>query len=400
MIKAIYNDAIEIINYSIEKVLPNNAVINALNNFKTPKGKIYMIAIGKAAYTMAKETINHVEIYKGLVITKYNHAKGKLKNTEIIEAGHPVLDENSILAGNKAIELIKNLNKDDTLIFLVSGGGSALFEVPLIPLDEYKDINNQLLKCGANIEEINTIRKRLSKVKGGKFAKLCEPAHVFNIILSDIINDPLDMISSGPTVIDNTNGKDALLIVDKYDLKISNKTRKLLKNDGIKELKNVETYVSLNNESFKLAAKEKCKELGYNVQYINKPLVGDISVETEKLLVYLDKLEPNSVIIAGGEIVLKIKGQGLGGRNQEFALRLGKHIKNDNEAIICIGSDGTDGPSDAAGAYVDKSIINDELTKYLEDNNSYHYLEKYGGLIKTGPTGTNVCDLYMIIKKG
>lgn len=399
MNNVIYKDALDIVNYAINKVLPNEAIKNALNDFVVPKGKVYMIAIGKAAYSMSKETLKHIDIYKGLVITKYNHAKGELKNTKIIEAGHPVLDENSIIAAQEAINLVKDLTKDDTVIFLISGGGSALFEAPLISLDEFKDINNQLLKCGANIQEINAIRKRLSKVKGGKFAKLCSPAKVFNIILSDIIDDPIDMIASGPTVNDNSSSQDAINVVEKYKLSINKETMKLLNLDGVKDLKNVETHVSLNNEAFKKAAKQRSKELGYDVYYQSVPLVEDISKAINIMSYYTKKAKENSVTILGGEITLEVKGNGLGGRNQELALTLGTYLKDNDTAVICVGSDGTDGPTDAAGAYVEKSMIDDTVYNYLNDNDSYHYLEKHNGLIKTGPTGTNVCDLYMIIKK-
>jgi len=397
----LYKNAIEIINYSINKVLPNIAVKNALKNFKKPLGKTIMIAIGKAAYTMAKETINHINIDEGLVITKYNHSKAPLKNTKIIEAGHPLLDNNSLLAGDAAIKMCQNLTKDDVVIFLVSGGGSSLFESPLISLEELIDINNQLLKCGANIREINTIRKRFSKVKGGKFANLCFPAKVFNIILSDIINDPLDMIASGPTYIDNSTCQNALEIVNKYELSLSSKAMELLNKETIKKLDNIETYITGNNEELKQAANKKAKELGYKVYYLDKPFICDVKDASIQLINEIEKHkdEHNIAIIAGGEIVVKIKGNGLGGRNQELALRCAQYLKDKDACVFCIGSDGTDGPTDAAGGYVDNQTYKNDLDDYLINNDSYHYLLNNGGLIITGPTGTNVCDLYCILKK-
>lgn len=403
MNKLLHNDALEIINYSIKEVLPGAAVKKALENFKEPKGKTIMIALGKAAYTMAKETINTIKVDKGLVVTKYGHSQGELKNTTIIEAGHPILDDNSIKGANTAIEMCSNLTSDDTVIILVSGGGSALFEAPLVTLEELQDVNAQLLKCGANINEINTIRKRLSKVKGGRFAEICSPAKVIDIILSDIINDPLDMIASGPAYPDASTTEDALNIVSKYNLKFNDKIMELLHHDTVKTLNNVETFITGNNEELKRAAKRKAEELGYKTVYVKEALTSEVKDAAK----YLEKLidthindNENVAIITGGELVVEVKGDGLGGRNQELACRLSSYLQDKNACAFAVGSDGTDGPTDAAGGYADKDTYNQELYSYLDNNDSYHYLEKHDGLIKTGPTGTNVCDLYCaLIKK-
>lgn len=399
----LYNDAQKIIDYSIKEVLPGAAVRKALENYKEPKGKTIMIALGKAAYTMAKETLAQIKIDKGLVVTKYGHSMGPLENTQIIEAGHPILDENSILGANTAVEMCSNLTADDTVIILVSGGGSALFEAPLVTLEELQDVNTQLLKCGANINEINTIRKRLSKVKGGRLAEICKPAKVIDIILSDIINDPLDMIASGPAYPDASTTEDALNIVKKYDLKLNDKIMELLHHDTVKHLDNVETYITGNNEELKRAAKKQAEELGYKVVYIDEALtmeVKDAAKYMESLIeAHLNDNE-DVAIISGGELVVEVKGDGLGGRNQEMACRLASYLSDKNACAFAVGSDGTDGPTDAAGGYADKDTWSAEIEAYLAINDSYHYLEKHGGLIKTGPTGTNVCDLYCaLIKK-
>ena len=288
MNKILNKDSNIIIESSLKEVLPNITVQKALKHFTKPKGKTIMIAIGKAAFTMAKETTSLIQIDKGLVVTKYNHSKGNIVNTEIIEAGHPILDENSIKATNKAISICSNLTSDDTVIMLISGGGSSLFEAPLINIEELQYINNQLIKSSATINEINTIRKRLSKVKGGKFGELCKPAKVINIILSDIINDPLDMIASGPTYPDNTNSKDAIEIINKYKLKINNNTKILLEQEPIKTLNNVETYIVGNNEQLKKAAKEKAEELNYKVYFIDKPLTSNID---DAINIFKNKIE-------------------------------------------------------------------------------------------------------------
>lgn len=402
MNKSLFKDANEIINYSINEVLPDKTIRTFFNNFNKPKGKTIMIAIGKAAFTMAKETVSIISVDKGLVVTKYDHSKGSISNTEIIEAGHPTPDSNSIKAAQKAIDLCSNLTSDDTILMLISGGGSSLFELPLINLEELQDINNQLIKCGASISEINTIRKRLSKVKGGKFAEICKPAKVINIILSDIINNPLDMIASGPTYIDSSTSQDALKIINKYKLEIKENTKELLKNETIKILDNIKTHIIGSNEGLRQATKHKAIALGYKVIDIENPITSDINEAVElfkeKINQYKDSKE-NICIIAGGEITIRINGDGLGGRNQEFACRMSKYITDSNICFFAIGSDGTDGPTDAAGGYADKDTFNNELDYYLNKNDSYHYLEKYGGHIKTGPTGSNVCDLYCLLIK-
>lgn len=402
MNKSLFKDANEIINYSINEVLPDKTIRTYFNNFNKPKGKTIMIAIGKAAFTMARETVSIISVDKGLVVTKYDHSKGSIPNTEIIEAGHPTPDSNSIKAAQKAIGLCSNLTSDDTVLMLISGGGSSLFELPIIDLKELQEINNELVKSGASINEINIIRKRLSKVKGGKFAEICKPAKVINIILSDIINNPLDMIASGPTYIDSSTSKEALKIIDKYKIDIKENIKELLKNESVKDLNNIETHIIGSNEDLRKAAKQKAITLGYKVVDIDKPITSDIndavSLFKEKIDQYKDCKE-NICIIAGGEITVKINGDGLGGRNQEFACRMSKYITDNNICFFAIGSDGTDGPTDVAGGYVDKDTFNNELDYYLIKNDTYHFLEKYGGHIKTGPTGSNVCDLYCLLIK-
>ena len=222
-------DAETIIADSIREVQPDSAVIRALKE-TTLNGKIKLVAAGKAAWQMAKAASNYLgeRLEQGIVITKYGHVRGELPRIRCCEAGHPVPDEGSFDAARKALALTENLTKDDTVLFLLSGGGSALFELPLIPAEELQDVTRQLLACGADIVEINTLRKRLSAVKGGRFAQHCAPAKVFSIILSDILGDPPDMIASGPTCPDSSTCADAMEIVRRYDLSLSEETRRLL----------------------------------------------------------------------------------------------------------------------------------------------------------------------------
>ena len=397
MNEKLYSDAKQIIEYSINEVLPSKCMGKVLANYSNPKGKTVLISIGKAAYTMAKETSSQIDIDEGLILTKYGHAGAPLKNIKTIEAGHPFPDENSIFGANKAIEMCSNLSSDDVVIMLISGGASSLFESPLIELKDLQFVNEQLIKCGASINEINTIRKRLSKVKGGKFAKICEPAKVINIVLSDVANNSLDVIASGPTYQDTSTLDDALKVISKYDLHFNDNIISTIKNDTTLTINNVNTYIIANNENLKLAAKKKAELLGYKVIYIKEPILFDIdkAVKYFKSLIkeYLNS-DSSVCIISGGEIVINVTGNGMGGRNQELACRLSEFISNTNSCFFAVGSDGTDGPTDAAGAYVDKDNYNLEVYDYLKNNDSYSYLKKYDGLIKTGPTGTNVCDLY------
>ncbi len=222
MDKQLRADADAIIAASIAAVQPDEAVKRALTGVEFP-GRVVLVAAGKAAWQMAKAASGFLgsRIDSGVVVTKYGHVKGPIANFDCREAGHPVPDENSFSGTQAALDLVKGLTARDTVLFLLSGGGSALFEKPIVPGEVLQDITGQLLACGADIEEINTIRKRLSAGKGGKFAQLCAPARVFAVILSDILGDPLDMIASGPACSDTTTCAQAQAIARKYDLRLT-----------------------------------------------------------------------------------------------------------------------------------------------------------------------------------
>ena len=396
------NDALKIVNYSIAKVLPNEAVKSILKDVIFSDGKVILVAIGKAAYEMAKAAIEVTHIDNGIVISKYDHIKTKLANVETYEAGHPISDQNTFIASNRALQLTQNLSDRDTVLFLVSGGGSALFEQSDLSLEEIQDINNQLLKSGASINEINTIRKRLSNVKGGKFAKHCYPAKIVQIVLSDIINDPLDMIASGPAAIDSSTTIDALNIINKYNIKLSDKALQLINKDTIKQIDNVDTYFAGNLKLLCLAAQTKAKELGYDTKIIKTNENGIAKDAGKQFALLANSQKPNTCLIMGGETVVNVKGNGLGGRNQEFVLSASKYI-NDNVTLLSIGSDGTDGPTDAAGGFVNKEIkqkikeLSIDIDLVLNNNDAYNALKQLDALIATGPTGTNVNDLMLAI---
>lgn len=396
-----------IVDRAIRTVLPDEAVKRALEG-RAVSGRVVLVAIGKAAWQMASTAheILGERIDCGIVITKYGHVKAPIDGLECWEAGHPVPDENSFRATDRAIELVSGLTEGDTVIFLVSGGGSALFEKPLIPGEELKDLTTQLLKSGASITEMNTIRKRLSGVKGGRFAELCAPAGVFSIILSDIIGDPLDMIASGPAYPDSSTSEEALDIVRKYGLTLSDAAGECLKIETPKELHNVETVITGSVRELCIAAKTACEELGYETEILTDNLdceakdAGRWLAEVARERLSTDR---KLAFIAGGETVVHITGTGLGGRNQELAVAAAEGIAGMKAAVFSVGSDGTDGPTDAAGGYVDGesagkfTVEGIDLAQVLKENDSYHALEAVGGLIITGPTGTNVNDFACVL---
>lgn len=397
-----------IINAAINAVLPDEAVKRALSGKEFP-GKVILVAAGKAAWQMAKAAEDYLgdKIDKGVVVTKYDHVKGNINRCVCIEAGHPVPDENSFKGTQEAIDAVSNLSANDTVLFLISGGGSALFEKPLIPGEELQDITNQLLACGADIVEINTVRKRLSAVKGGKFAKICEPAKVYAIVLSDILGDPLDMIASGPACPDTSTCEDANKIIAKYNIRLSDKAKGLMNIETPKQLDNVTTQINGSVRQLCSAVEKECVKYGYEPVMLTDQLCCQAK-EAGSFLASIAKTHINSgkkmAFIAGGETVVNLTGHGKGGRNQEIALAASSAISGlDNVAVFSVGSDGTDGPTDAAGGYVD-SDTHMELKKLgideyevLKENDAYHALEKVGCLIKTGPTGTNVNDVAVVL---
>lgn len=404
-------DADIIIREAIRKVLPDEAVAQALKDKKFGDGKLYVVAAGKAAWQMAKAAADILgeKIEAGVAVTKYDHVKGEIPRIICYEAGHPVPDENSFKGTQAALDLIAGLEAEDTVLFLLSGGGSALFEKPLVPGEELADITKQLLACGADIVEMNTLRKRLSAVKGGKFAKLCAPAQVYSIVLSDILGDPLDMIASGPAYPDTATCADALTIVEKYQLKLSDTAMELLKQETPKDLDNVETIITGSVRNLCRAAAEACKSLGYETVFLTDQLTCEAR-EAGSFLASIAKSYQSSkksiAFLAGGETVVHLTGKGLGGRNQELALAAAEGISGlTNTAVFSIGSDGTDGPTDAAGGYCDgetKTLLKRDgvdIYQTLRQNDAYHALEKCGGLIITGATGTNVNDVAVVLIK-
>ena len=393
-----------IVKASIQAVLPDNAVRRALENKEFP-GRVVLVAAGKAAWQMAKAAYDVLgsRIDSGVVVTKYDHVMGEIGSLQLCEAGHPVPDENSFIGTRKALQAVQGLTEKDTVLFLLSGGGSALFEDPLVSGEELQDITRRLLASGADIVEMNTIRKRLSGVKGGRFAQACAPAQVYTIVLSDILGDPLDMIASGPACPDSSTCAEAQRIASAYNLQLSDTAKALLTKETPKALSNVTTVINGSVKELCSAAASAARALGYEPVLLTDQLCCQAR-EAGSFLGTILKTHAGCgkrlAFIAGGETVVKLIGKGLGGRNQELALSAATAIDGiDGAAVFSVGSDGTDGPTDAAGGYCDgftaKHLAEKCLSVYdvLQNNDAYHALQAVNGLIITGPTGTNVNDV-------
>lgn len=408
---SIYTDAQYVIQTALAACQPDAAVRRALEGKTFSSGKIYLVATGKAAWQMASCAAGLLgeRLSGGVVVTKYDHSKGEIPGCTVYEGGHPVPDENSFRGTQAAIDLVTGLQKEDTVVFLVSGGGSALFESPLISGEDLAGLTRQLLACGADIVEMNTLRKRMSRVKGGKFAQLCAPAQVYAIVLSDILGDPLDMIASGPAYPDRSTREDAWAVVEKYGLELTEEMKSLLDVETPKQLDNVETVITGSVRELCEAAAGACREKGYETVVLTDLLCCQAR-EAGSFLASIAKSHENSgrslAFLAGGETVVRLTGSGLGGRNQELALAAAPGIAGMKDTVVfSVGSDGTDGPTDAAGGMVDGQT-EEKLTKaglsvhqVLGDNDAYHALERVGGLIHTGPTGTNVNDVAVVLLK-
>lgn len=397
----------QIVRGALRAVLPDEAVRRALKDARFP-GRVFLVAAGKAAWQMASVAREALPaIAGGVVVTKYGHVKGEIDGVACYEGGHPVPDENSLRGTRAALALTGHLRADDTVLFLLSGGGSALFEQPLLPLAELQDITSQLLAAGADIVEINTIRKRLSGVKGGRFAAHCAPAQVCAIVLSDIVGDPLDMIASGPACPDRSTCAQALAIAEKYALRLSAQARALLDAETPKALSNVMTKITGSVRELCAAAADECRALGYEPLLLTDRLTCEAR-EAGSFLASVARTHANDgknlAFLAGGETVVHLTGSGKGGRNQELALAAALGIEGlSNALILSAGSDGTDGPTDAAGGIVDGGTAEAmrlrgvDPAQALRDNDSYRALQAADALLITGPTGTNVNDVSLIL---
>ena len=392
----------------IAESLPDAAVRRALGDIPAARGRTIVVSVGKAGWQMAKAAAEMLKgaFDAGYVITKYNHSKGDIEGFRVFEAGHPQMDQNSLEATQAVLDAVAGLTEDDRVLLLLSGGGSALFEKPLIPLEELRDINAQLLACGADIVEMNTIRKRLSAVKGGRFAQACAPARVISIILSDVVGDREDMIASGPACVDQSTAREAMDIVAKYKLRLSPEALALMQAAPVSELPNARSLVTGGVGQLCEAARAACERRGYAADVLTNCLCCEAREAGTFLgcIAVTHAQEGRRAYIAGGETVVHLRGRGKGGRNQELALSAAQQIHGlANVAVLSLGSDGTDGPTDAAGGVVDgasRAMLEAKGLKIfdiLDENNAYAGLQACDGLLVTGPTGTNVNDVSIVL---
>ncbi len=398
----LYADAQTILREAIAAVQPEAAVTRALAQLPPCHGRRILVAVGKAACPMASAALQALDghVHAGIVITKHGHGVPLPAPLQVLEAGHPVPDAATYVATAQALALTANLTPADQVLFLLSGGGSALFEQPLLPPQELTDVTQQLLACGAAIAQVNTIRKRLSAVKGGRFALHCAPAQVWSVVLSDVLGDRLDMIASGPACPDRSTAEEALEIVNRYALRLSPQALACLRRPTPSALPNAQSIVTGSVRQLVDAAARTCRRLGYDVEILTDCLQSEARDAGRWLAREALVRSGPRALLAGGETVVHVMGPGLGGRNQELALSAAAQIAGQRAlAIFSFGSDGTDGPTDAAGGYVDGQTQaalarqGISIPDVLARNDAYHALEACGGLIKTGPTGTNVNDL-------
>jgi glycerate 2-kinase len=404
---------LRILAAAIEAVDPYKAVQKYL---PTLTGRVFGLGIGKAAIPMMDALAERIPLSGGLAVCKHASVLSRELFT-VIEGGHPVPDARSLAAGERVLDFVSSLQEDDTLVCLISGGGSALVTAPYVPLEDMQTLTSLLLASGAPIDEINILRRQLDRVKGGRLARATK-AKVISLILSDVIGNPLEAIASGPTVPDPTTKEDALGILEKYQLLdqcpvtiyqlLTTTTSSLAEDGGLSKFEHVHNIIIGDNKLAAQAALEQAQSEGFHVSLITNQLQGEARevgvMLAKRLLDETTKRPPPFCLIAGGETTVTIKGNGKGGRNQELALAAANELRGvENVMLISLATDGDDGPTDAAGAVVtDESAHRAEslgldATGSLSRNDAYPFFDMLNDLIKSGPTGTNVNDLFFLV---
>ena len=401
------NDALDIISCAVKAADPYDSTRNILNSLKDELTQsLTVFSIGKAAVPMADaaQSVFGEKIKNGLLVTKYSHIGSFVsKYFDMVEAAHPISDNNSILAAEKALMIAENLGEGDALLVLLSGGGSALLEKSVVSAEIQRDITKKLLARGAEIDEINAIRRRISLVKGGKLAAAAYPAKVYTVALSDVLSNDKSVIASGITVKESLPKDEFLKIANKYLPEYIEIFKTTVSDEEIK-INDGGYFFAGDINSLCSAAEKRAKELGYNVADSFRALTGEASDNAARLIAKALKQSGKNAYVYGGETTVTLKGNGLGGRNQEMALRAAIELKGkDNIVFASVGSDGTDGPTDAAGGIADGNTYRKMKEKgidpeaELQNNNSSYALGAADALIVTGPTGTNVNDLTLIL---
>jgi hydroxypyruvate reductase len=412
-------------------MLKNDTLIVAGKSFPlTQYQGIFLVGFGKAGASMARgvEEVLGERLEAGIINVKYGHVQRLSSKIKINEAGHPVPDAAGMAGAREIVQFLEARRADELVICVISGGGSAIFPLPQegITLEEKQEMTRQLLACGADIKEINAIRKHISRVKGGQLARIAQPATLITLILSDVIGDPLDSIASGPTAADSTTFQDCVNILTKYQLwgKIPRSIEQHLQagaegkipdtpKAGDPAFASTHNVIVGSNWQAVQAAEQAAEALGYRTLILST-FIGGETRDVARVHAAIAKevrktghpIAAPACILSGGETTVTIRGTGLGGRNQEFVLAAAMDLRDmDNVVVLSAGTDGTDGPTDAAGALADGGTIGRaqqqslKAADYLRNNDSYHFFEPLGDLIKTGPTNTNVMDLRVMLIK-
>ena len=406
---------LRILSAALRAVDPAEAV---RRNLPAVSGNVYGLGVGKASIPMLTALAETIPLSGALAISKHASSSGR-SLFPVILGGHPVPNLDSLRAGERALEFVSTLHDDDTLICLISGGGSALMTAPYVPLEDMQALTSLLLSCGARIDEINTLRRQLDRVKGGGLARATK-AKVISLILSDVIGNPLDAIASGPTYPDPTTGEDALKILMKYgiDKKVPDSIMNFLGAGRLLPSFQKHTLSGTrasglhiivgDNRLAALAAMEQAQREGFNAEILTNELQGEArevgAMLAKRMRDELSKRERPFCLIAGGETTVSISGDGKGGRNQELALAAVNELQAvDNVLLIPLATDGEDGPTDAAGAVATgesaqrAESLGLDAAGYLSRNDAYHFFQALGDLVRTGPSGTNVNDLIFLL---
>jgi len=434
------SDARRILRQALAAVDPETAVAKTLHvegdrlwggDFswrRGRRGRMILLGAGKAAGPMARaaEALLAEFDMEGLLVTKYGHSV-PLERTELIEAGHPLPDQNGLRGGRKLLALAEAAGPDDLVLCLISGGGSALLPAPVagVTLQDKLQATDLLLRAGADIHELNTLRKHLSRIKGGGLARAAEPASLLTLAISDVIGDRPDVIASGPTVPDPSSFADALAVVSRYGLaaalpaNVMAYLQRGLAEPALETWKPAEPtlpsgyLVVAGIDQAAAAARAAAAELGYRSEILTTSLCGEARDAAARLVEEARRrqrqMSPGEgplCLVAGGETTVTVTGNGVGGRNQEFALAAALELEGGSGiTLLAAGTDGTDGPTDAAGAIADGETalrgrrLGIDAGRYLNNNDSYHFFDRLDDLIKTGPTRTNVMDLTLVLIK-
>lgn len=438
-LKQLRHDALTIFQAGLKAVDPAEAVkrsVQCQNNVLEVSGDrynlaryrhVFVVGAGKASAQMALavEELLSDRVHGGRVIVKYGHS-APLSKVEVIEAGHPVPDRNGLQGTAEIIQLLRTAETDDLILCLISGGGSALLSCPApgLTLEDKQSMTHLLLNCGAKIQEINALRKHLSGIKGGRLARIAYPATVVSLILSDVIGDPIESIASGPSAPDPSTFADCLRIIEKYGIqqKIPASVKLFLEIGARGEVEetpkprdpvfaNVRNVIVGSNRLAMEAAKRKAEALGYHTIVLSGFIEGETRIIAAVHTAIAREIDGSgnpiprpACVISGGETTVTIRGDGMGGRNQEFALAAALEIDRlQGVVVLSGGTDGTDGPTDAAGAIADNSTLQRakagglDAEQFLRRNDSYNFFKPLGDLLVTGPTLTNVMDLRLIL---